>query len=181
MQTLLQSFHPTIKISFSEAETDFSHCRCSVVLLQSWGPGLSSQGHSTLAEWLACGVRAGPEISKQLLFEGSDSAWLTPSVTQPPQDNHILSWHWYAHLRPCDQHTDTFLIPLSNWHKPCPLSHWAPPPANLSALSFIHPEGEACRPEEVWLIWVTRCILLNSLQTCCLLSEEHRRVWCKDR
>lgn len=28
---------------------------------------------------------------------------------------------------------------------------------------------------------VTRCILLNSLQTCCLLSEEHRRVWRRER
>lgn len=73
------------------------------------------------------------------------------------------------------------LVPLSNWHKPCPLNHWTPPPANLTALSFIHPKGEACRPEEVWLICIIRCILLNSLQTCCWLSEEHRRIWCGER
>lgn len=168
-------------MSFSKPETDFSHCRCSLIPLQSRGLRLSSQGHGTLAEWLTCGVRAGPEIPKQLLFEGSDSAWSKPSLTQPPRDKRSLSWCWYAHLMPCDQHTDTFFIPLSNWHRPRPLSHWAPPPANLTALSFIHPEGEACRPEEVWLIWVTRCILLNSLQTCCLLSEEHRRVWRRER
>lgn len=42
-----------------------------------------------------------------------------------------------------------FRAPLRNWHRPRPLNQRTPPPANLTALSFIHPQGEACRPEEV--------------------------------
>lgn len=113
----------------------------------------------------------------QLLFDGGDSDWSKPSVTQPPRDDHIFRRCRCERLRACDQDTDTFFITLGKWHRSRRLSHWAPPPAKLSALSFIQPEGEACRPEEVWLILVTRCILQNSLQTCCLLSEEHRREW----
>lgn len=67
---------PLYKISSSRAETDLSPCRCSQ------DPGLPSKGHGTLAEWLCCGVRAGPEISEQ-----------SNAVTQPTESfqsqNHL--------------------------------------------------------------------------------------------
>lgn len=73
-KNLPSSFYSTIYVSFSKEETDLSLC--------SQDPGLPSKGRGTLAEWLCCRVRAGPEISKQ-----------SKAVTQPSESfqsqNHL--------------------------------------------------------------------------------------------
>lgn len=97
--------------------------------------------------------------------------WVTNSTTTTSQDQWVfltLVWtmermwmhtskgKWSGKQPSLDKtiapNVKTPRVPLRNWHRTRPLNQRTPPPANLTALPFIHPQGEACRPEEVWLI-----------------------------
>lgn len=112
----------------------------------SQDPGLPSKGRGTLAEWLGCRVRAGPEISKQ-----------SKAVTQPTE-----SFQSQNHLRTITFRfgADVYNQALRTTHRNIPkvVSHLRPGlrsehswTQNLKlsySCGLRHPD-----PQVMWLCW----------------------------